>query len=197
MIRTSLAKGDLGCPEVIAAHKSWAWVERAFRSLKTTVLQVRPIFHWNEKRVRAHVFLCMLLYYLEWHLRRRWAPLLFAEEGRPARGGGRVQGADAADAGGKAAGAEFHGFAGEFGSLGGGGTGVRAGAGLHGAESERADAAAGVQVAESGDASGPGAERCAGGAGGHLVTREQFEIRSETPATDGRRKDEVRLTRIK
>ena len=83
VIRTSLTKEDLGDPEVIAAYKSLARVERAFRSLKTTVLQVRPIFHWKEKRVRAHVFLCMLAYYLEWHLRRRWAPLLFAEEDGP------------------------------------------------------------------------------------------------------------------
>lgn len=90
VIRTSLTKEDLGDTEVIAAYKSLARVERAFRSLKTTVLQVRPIFHWKEKRVRAHVFLCMLAYYLEWHLRRRWAPLLFAEEDGPERPQGPV-----------------------------------------------------------------------------------------------------------
>ena len=80
VIRTSLLREELEDAAVIAAYKSLARVERAFRSLKTTVLRVRPIFHWKEKRVRAHVFLCMLAYYLEWHLRQRWAPLLFAEE---------------------------------------------------------------------------------------------------------------------
>ena len=59
----------------------WRGAERAFRSLKTTVLKVRPIFHWRERRVRAHLFKCMLAYYLEWHLQRRLSPLLFAEEG--------------------------------------------------------------------------------------------------------------------
>ena len=80
VIRTSLLREELEDAAVIAAYKSLARVERAFRSLKTTVLKVRPIFHWKEQRVRAHVFLCMLAYYLEWHLRQRWAPLLFAEE---------------------------------------------------------------------------------------------------------------------
>jgi hypothetical protein len=54
-------------------------VERAFRCLKTVDLQVRPVYHWLAHRVRAHVFLCMLAYYLEWHLRQRLAPLLFAD----------------------------------------------------------------------------------------------------------------------
>ena len=53
------------------------WNTQAFRSMKTTDLEIRPIRHWNEDRVRAHVFLCMLAYHIEWHLRRALAPLLF------------------------------------------------------------------------------------------------------------------------
>ncbi len=59
------------------AYKSLAHVERAFRSLKRTDLELRPVFHWTAPRVRAHVLLCMLAYYLEWHLRRALAPMLF------------------------------------------------------------------------------------------------------------------------
>ena len=72
---------------VVRAYKSLAWVERAFRSLKTVVLKLRPIFRWRECRVRAHLFLCMLAYYFEWHTSRRLGPLLFAEEGGPSRAG--------------------------------------------------------------------------------------------------------------
>ena len=83
VIRTNLSAEALGGREVVRAYKSLAWVERAFRSLKTVLLKVRPIYHWRERRVRAHLFVCLLAYYLEWHLRRRLAPLLFAEEGEP------------------------------------------------------------------------------------------------------------------
>ena len=83
VIRTNLKEEQLGDADVVRAYKSLARVERAFRSLKTTVLKVRPIFHWRERRVRAHLFVCMLAYYLEWHMRRRLAPLLFVEEGGP------------------------------------------------------------------------------------------------------------------
>lgn len=55
-------------------------MERAFRSLKTVDLHVRPIFHWNESRVRAHVLLCMLSYYVEWHLRQALKPMLYDDE---------------------------------------------------------------------------------------------------------------------
>ena len=75
---------------MVRAYKSLARVERAFRSLKTVLLKVRPIFHWRERRVRAHLFVCLLAYYLEWHLRRRLAPLLFAEEGGPPLGASPV-----------------------------------------------------------------------------------------------------------
>ena len=83
VIRTSLKAEQLGDADVVRAYKSLARMERAFRSLKTTVLKVRPIFHWRERRVRAHLFVCMLASYLEWHMRRRLAPLLFVEEGGP------------------------------------------------------------------------------------------------------------------
>lgn len=80
VIRTSLPKEQLDAPAAVAAYKSLAQVERAFRSLKTVDLNVRPIFHYSEQRVRAHVFLCMLAYYVEWHMRQRLKPMLFDDE---------------------------------------------------------------------------------------------------------------------
>ena len=80
VVRTSVREEQLDDAGVVRAYKSLAQVERAFRSLKTTLLHVRPVFHWRERRVRAHLLVCMLAYYLEWHMRRRLAPLLFAEE---------------------------------------------------------------------------------------------------------------------
>ncbi len=64
----------------MSSYKSLAQVERAFRSLKTMDLHVRPIFHWNEARVRAHMFLCMLAYYVEWHMRQALKPMLHDDE---------------------------------------------------------------------------------------------------------------------
>ena len=64
----------------MAAYKSLSQVERAFRSMKTTRLEVRPVFVYSEEHVRGHVLLCLLAWYLEWHLRRRLAPLLFEDE---------------------------------------------------------------------------------------------------------------------
>ena len=64
------------------SYKSLAEVERAFRCLKGLDLLVRPIRHRTEERVPAHIFLCLLAYYVEWHLRRAWAPLLFEDEER-------------------------------------------------------------------------------------------------------------------
>ena len=90
VVRTSLAEQDLDDAGVVRAYKSLARVERAFRSLKTSGLRVRPIFHWKAERVRAHLLLCMLAYYLEWHLRRQLAPLLFSEEDEPQHAGGPV-----------------------------------------------------------------------------------------------------------
>ncbi len=64
-------------------HLLWD-IERAFRCLKTVDLHVRPIYHWLEERVRAHVFLCMLAYYLEWNLRARLAPMLYDDDDKDA-----------------------------------------------------------------------------------------------------------------
>jgi transposase len=77
VVRTSLAENTLGDTETVRSYKSLALVERGFRCIKTVDLQVRPVHHWLEDRVRAHVFLCMLAYYLEWHMRQRLAPMLF------------------------------------------------------------------------------------------------------------------------
>jgi Transposase DDE domain len=80
VLRTSVSKKLLGAEDTVRAYKDLAKVERAFRCLKTVDLHVRPIHHRLEPRVRAHVLLCMLAYYVEWHMRRAWAPLLFAED---------------------------------------------------------------------------------------------------------------------
>jgi hypothetical protein len=80
VIRTSLSAKQLDAAAAVAAYKSLAHVERAFRSMKTVDLHVRPVFHYNSERVRAHVFLCMLAYYVEWHLRERLKPMLFDDE---------------------------------------------------------------------------------------------------------------------
>ena len=80
VIRTSLSKDKLDANAAVAAYKSLAHVERAFRSMKTVDLNVRPVFHYSEQRVRAHVFLCMLAYYVEWHMRQRLKPMLFDDE---------------------------------------------------------------------------------------------------------------------
>ena len=80
VVRTSLPATQLDANATVAAYKSLAHVERAFRSIKTIDLNVRPVFHYNESRVRAHVFLCMLAYYVEWHMRQRLKPMLFDDE---------------------------------------------------------------------------------------------------------------------
>ncbi|MGH8789972.1 MAG: IS1634 family transposase [Cupriavidus necator] len=80
VVRTSLPATELPAEAAVTAYKGLAVVERAFRSLKTVDLQVRPIFHWNAARVRAHVFLCMLAYYIEWHMREKLKPMLFDDE---------------------------------------------------------------------------------------------------------------------
>lgn len=72
VVRTSVKETLMGSAEVVAAYKSLKWVERAFRSMKSMQLEVRPIHHRLEERVRAHLFLAMLAYYVEWHLRRAW-----------------------------------------------------------------------------------------------------------------------------
>jgi hypothetical protein len=69
----------------VRAYKRLSGVEHAFRSLKTVDLELRPVFHWTAPRVRAHVLLCMLAYYLQWHMRRSLAPMLFDEPDPAAR----------------------------------------------------------------------------------------------------------------
>ena len=76
-MRTSLDQATLGDAETVRSYKSLSLVERAWRCIKTVDLHVRPVYHWLADRVRAHVFLCMLAYYLEWHMRQRLAPMLF------------------------------------------------------------------------------------------------------------------------
>jgi hypothetical protein len=80
VIRTSVPAATLGPEDAVRTYKRLAQVERAFRSLKSVDLKVRPIHHRLEERVRAHVLLCMLAYYVEWHLRQALAPLLFDDE---------------------------------------------------------------------------------------------------------------------
>lgn len=70
----------MSASETVQVYKSLSQVEFAFRCLKTVDLQVRPIYHRNESRVKAHIFLCMLAYYVEWHLRQVWSSLLFTAE---------------------------------------------------------------------------------------------------------------------
>jgi len=82
VIRTSVPAEDLNSEETVRSYKSLSRVERAFRSLKSVDLKVRPIYHRLGDRVRAHVFLCMLAYYVEWHMRRALAPILFDDAGR-------------------------------------------------------------------------------------------------------------------
>jgi len=77
VVRTSLSEQTLSDADTVRSYKSLARVERAFRCIKTVDLNVRPVYHWLEGRVRAHVLLCMLAYYLEWHMRQSLAPMLF------------------------------------------------------------------------------------------------------------------------
>ena len=76
-VRTSVSAKTLSSESAVQAYKSLSQVERAFRCLKTIDLNVRPIYHRVDDRIRAHVFLCMLAYYVEWHMRRKLAPILF------------------------------------------------------------------------------------------------------------------------
>jgi transposase len=80
VIRTSLSKKEMTAPEAVRSYKVLSEVERAFRTLKTVDLEVRPIHHRLADRVRAHIFLCMLAFYVEWHMREAWRPLLFSDE---------------------------------------------------------------------------------------------------------------------
>jgi Transposase DDE domain len=83
VIRTTVGPEQMNPAQVVATYKSLARVERDFRSLKAIDVDLRPIHHHTETRVRAHVFICMLAAYLVWHLRAAWAPLTFTDENRP------------------------------------------------------------------------------------------------------------------
>jgi transposase len=80
ILRTNVSQDKLEAPELVRSYKQLAQVERGFRTLKGPELEIRPVHHRLEDRVRAHVFLCMLAYYLTWHLREAWAPLLFNDD---------------------------------------------------------------------------------------------------------------------
>lgn len=84
VVRTSVPAEQMSPERVVATYKSLAAVERDFRSIKSIDLDLRPIHHYTETRVRAHVFICTLAAYLVWHLRAAWAPLTFTDENRPA-----------------------------------------------------------------------------------------------------------------
>jgi len=86
VLRTPLPASQLDAPGVVSAYKNLKYVERDFRHLKADDLDLRPIYHHLEERVRAHVLICMLACYLAWHLRRAWAPLTFTDENPPAGG---------------------------------------------------------------------------------------------------------------
>ena len=85
IIRTSVLAAQMDAPTCVRNYKSLANVERAFRSLKTIDLKVRPIHHRLADRVRAHILLCMLAYYVEWHMREAWRELMFADTEQPAK----------------------------------------------------------------------------------------------------------------
>ncbi len=85
VIRTSVPSERMGAPEVVRSYKRLAQVERDFRSLKSVDLELRPVHHRLEERVRAHALICMLACYVAWHLRRAWAPLTFTDEQPPVR----------------------------------------------------------------------------------------------------------------
>ena len=90
VVRTSLPAETLDDAATVRSYKSLALVERAFRFMKTIDLHVRSIYHWSADRVRAHVCLCMLAYYVEWHMRQKLAPMLFGEADREAAEAERV-----------------------------------------------------------------------------------------------------------
>ncbi len=84
VLRTPVPAAELDAPAVVAAYKNLSYVERDFRHIKSDDLDLRPVFHRLEERVRAHVLICMLACYLTWHLRQAWAPLTFTDQDPPA-----------------------------------------------------------------------------------------------------------------
>jgi hypothetical protein len=86
VLRTPVPASQLDAPAVVTAYKNLKYVERDFRSIKSDDLDLRPVYHRLEERVRAHVLICMLACYLTWHLRQAWTPLTFTDEHPPAPG---------------------------------------------------------------------------------------------------------------
>ena len=84
VLRTPVPAAELDAPAVVTAYKNLKYVERDFRHIKSDDLDLRPVFHRLEERVKAHVLICMLACYLTWHLRRAWAPLTFTDQDPPA-----------------------------------------------------------------------------------------------------------------
>jgi hypothetical protein len=84
VLRTPIPASELNAPGVVTAYKNLKNIERDFRSIKSDDLDLRPVFHRLEERVKAHVLICMLACYLTWHLRHAWAPLTFTDENPPA-----------------------------------------------------------------------------------------------------------------
>ena len=84
VLRTPVPASELDAPAVVTAYKNLKYVERDFRHIKADDLDLRPVYHYLEERVRAHVLICMLPCYLTWHLRKTWAPLTFTDEDPPA-----------------------------------------------------------------------------------------------------------------
>jgi hypothetical protein len=84
VLRTPVPASELDAPGVVSAYKNLKHVERDFRHIKADDLDLRPVFHRLEERVRAHVLICMLACYLVWHLRKAWAPLTFTDQNPPA-----------------------------------------------------------------------------------------------------------------
>ena len=80
VVRSDVPKEELAAAQTVAGYKKLELVEQAFRQIKTVQLEVRPVYHKLDRRIRSHVFLCMLAYYLQWHMKQRLAPL-FAQDG--------------------------------------------------------------------------------------------------------------------
>jgi hypothetical protein len=103
VLRTPVPAGELDSPGVVTAYKNLKHVERDFRHIKSDDLDLRPVFHRLEERVKAHVLICMLACYLTWHLRQAWAPLTFTDQNPPAAGNPVAPGRRSAAAQAKAA----------------------------------------------------------------------------------------------
>ena len=83
VLRTPVPADELDAPAVVTAYKNLKYVERDFRHIKSDDLDLRPVFHRLEERVKAHVLICMLACYLTWHLRRAWTPLTYTDQNPP------------------------------------------------------------------------------------------------------------------